>query len=273
MVFLCGSKPERSKITASCLYQIKHPGDFRLQPKNWAIYYLGEGKQGFCLPWQLLSQCLAVNPHVRHFILSDADEQIALGQIGPIGFNDDAYLVLPQRIKRHFGRLTLERSLIEDIENAFLRVKMKDRMKVLDFQPGVFIGRRELFEAVSLDGFSPYKWSGDILLIDQMITQGMTIGMIEVASSDDHGTSTIFDYTREFKEMLNGPPLVKMKELVDHSGISLNDMTRIMLDAPQEYIFTLFKYSDEDNTNVFDYYMTYITDCYHQVAAESGITL
>ena len=97
--------------------------------------------------------------------------------------------------------------------------------------------------------------------------------MIDVHPSDDHGTSTIFDYTRQFQEMLQGPPLTKMKELVDYSGISLKDLTRLILDAPQDYIPTLFKYSDEDNSALVDYYIDYIVGCFHQVADSSGVSL
>ena len=173
-------------------------------------------------------------------MLSDADEQIPWQEAIKIRFTSGTQAVLPQRRKRDFGEYTLERCVIEDIENSFVRVAAFDKT-IEDYQAGLYMLHRSVAEGVDFQSVLKHKWMGDLYLVHQVFKRRFKVQTVDVDTALGHGRSTIFDYAGPLNEFMMGIPVLKMKELAGYFGLSLARVKGEMLRKMPCYLPSLIK--------------------------------
>ena len=99
---------------------------------------------------------------------------------------------------------------------------------------------RRVVDQVDFRRVLDYRWMGDLYLVYEAFQRGLRVRPVPVETSGSHGGSTIFDYAGAISELTMGIPILKMKELVDHFGLPLDQLRRRMLQRRRRYLPSVF---------------------------------
>jgi len=188
------------------------------------IFHYSKKPIGWTQPWKILTD-YAKSSNSKELIVVDGDDQHIFSEIKRIHKKYIGKVVIPEREKRiiFLSDSEISRVTLEDIENTFLRVKLKNVPK--DPQPGLFmILDKKVLHKLSFENASP--WIGDAPLLSQLCRNKVQIVSPKIKVRSQTTTSLNLDIV--FKGM---------EELEKYFQISFLDIINILKKRPEQYLY------------------------------------
>jgi glucose-1-phosphate thymidylyltransferase len=167
----------------------------------------------------------ARNNSFDELIMVDGDDQHIFSEINRIYKKYRGHVIIPEREKRiiFLSDSSINRVAMEDLENAFLRVKYG--CKLNDPQTGLFMFlNKDSIESIKLDGVKP--WAGDLAVLSQLYEKKFKILTPKINVRPQKKATINLNFA--FKTVL---------DIEDFFKISYLDIIEIVKKNPEKYLY------------------------------------